>query len=587
MLKTFPQLLGDDISVFYRYIGLTVLYGFVCGLSIIMLAFILSQLMLENMHRMMLWMILLLAAIIICWCLRRIVEQMGIHVGIAVLERARLRLGSHVACLPVGWFDPQNTAKFNHIVTQGMMSIAQLPAHVFTPLITGVVTPLVIVIALLMIDGILGLIALIAIPLIAIVFWLSSKIAHGADEIYQQHFAETSQRMVEFAQTQSIFRAFNGEGNSHRFLDQAIEQQRDSSLKLILMSSLAAVLNTWVIQAVCAVLVIAAIFSLNLQEINSTFITALIGISVSLLLVCRFIDALLEVAGYSEILRNANSQLDAIQEIFNAEPLPEVKTVKSLDDVSIEFKDVYFRYMEHESYVLFDADLRVKSGSMTALIGASGSGKTTLAKLVARFFDVSRGQVLIGGVDVKELPYEQLMGLISQIFQENYLLAGSIAQNIRIGKADATDDQVMRAAHQAGIAEMIDRLPNGLDTMVGEGGIRLSGGERQRIAIARALIKDAPILLVDEATAALDAENQALICELLGQLRGQKTILVIAHQLSTIVNADQIVVLDKGQIVEHGTPTQLRLIKGYYARYLKQSQMVKGWKIGQATKVEV
>jgi len=222
---------------------------------------------------------------------------------------------------------------------------------------------------------------------------------------------------------------------------------------------------------------------------------------------------------------------------------------------------------------------------MIALIGASGSGKTTLAKLVARFFDVNQGQVLLGGVDVKQLRYEQLTTQISQIFQDNYLFSGSIAQNIRMGKANATDDQVMQAVQQAGITEMLARLPDGLESMVGEGGVRLSGGERQRITIARALIKDAPILLVDEATAALDAENQAIICELLNRLRGQKTILVIAHQLSTIAAADHIAVLEKGRVIEQGTPAQLRLLHGHYARYLAQGQAVKGWRIGKNVQV--
>ncbi|WP_343620610.1 ABC transporter ATP-binding protein [Acinetobacter proteolyticus] len=585
MLKTFSRLLGDDIAVFYRYIGITVFYGLICGVSILLLAFILSQLLLGQFDQIMLWLSVLVITVILCWLLRRIVEQMGIQVGIAVLERARLGLGNHVTGLAVGWFNPQNTASFNHLVTQGMMSVAQLPAHVFTPLITGVVTPLIIVIALLLTHSLLGLIALIAIPIMVAVFWLSSKIAHHSDQVYQQRFAETSQRMVEFAQAQSVFRAFNGEGDSQRFLDDAIKQQRRSGLKLIIFSSCAAVLNIWVIQAMFILMLMAVVFWLPFQAVDTTTVAAFSSLGVSLLLICRFVDALLEFAGYSEVLRHAKSQLEAIQAILNEQPLHESHAVQSLCDHSIEFKDVYFRYQDDQPYVLQGVDLQVASGSMTALIGASGSGKTSLTKLVARFFDANRGQVLIGGVDVKRLPYMQLMGQISQIFQENYLFAGSIGDNIRMGNPNATDDQVMQAVHQAGITEMLARLPEGLNTSVGEGGVRLSGGERQRIAIARALIKDAPILLVDEATAALDAENQAIICELLNQLRGQKTILVIAHQLTTVAAADQIIVLDQGQVVEQGTPEQLRLMRGHYSRYLQQSQKIKGWQIGQAPQV--
>ncbi|WP_436898150.1 ABC transporter ATP-binding protein [Acinetobacter gyllenbergii] len=585
MLKTFSRLLGDDIAIFYRYIGITVFYGVICGVSILLLAFILSQLLLGQFDQIMLWLSVLVIIVILCWLLRRIVEQMGIQVGIAVLERARLGLGNHVAGLAVGWFNPQNTASFNHLVTQGIMSVAQLPAHVFTPLITGIVTPLIIVIALLLTHSLLGLIALIAIPVMVVVFWLSSKIAHHSDRVYQQRFAETSQRMVEFAQAQSVFRAFNGEGHSQRFLDDAIKQQRRSGLKLIILSSCAAVLNIWVIQAVFILMLMTAVFWLPFQAVDTTTVAAFASLGVALLLICRFVDALLELAGYSEVLRYAKSQLEAIHAILNEQPLQESHAVQQLCDHSIEFKDVYFRYQDDQPYVLQGVDIQVASGSMTALIGASGSGKTSLTKLVARFFDANRGQVLVGGVDVKQLPYTQLIGQISQIFQENYLFAGSIEENIRMGNPNATDDQVMQVVQQVGIAEMLTRLPEGLNTLVGEGGVRLSGGERQRIAIARALIKDAPILLVDEATAALDAENQAIICELLNQLRGQKTILVIAHQLATIAAADQIIVLDQGQVVEQGPPQQLRLMHGHYSRYLQQSQKIKGWQIGQAPQV--
>lgn len=585
MLKTFSQLLGDDVTILHRYLAMAVVYAVFCGLSLIMLALILSQLMLANLDQMALWLILLFFAIILCWCLRRVVEQMGIAVGIAVLENARLRLGHHAASLPVGWFTQQNTTQFNHLVTQGMMSVAQLPAHVFTPVISSVITPLVIVIALLCIHGVFGLIALVALPLIVLVFRLTSQIARFTDERYQQSFAETSQRMVEFAQAQSVLRAFNGEGRSTRFIHQAVDQQRHFGLKLILMSSLSAVLNSWAIQIVFAVFLIVTVFWLNIHSANQLLLADIVNITVSLLLVCRFIDTLLEVASYSEVLRSAGSQLEAIQQIFNAKALAQVEISKSPNDASIEFKNVQFRYAEDEPDVLKGVDLYIPSGSMMALIGASGSGKTTLAKLVARFFDVNQGQVLLGGVDVKQLRYEQLTTQISQIFQDNYLFSGSIAQNIRMGKANATDDQVMQAVQQAGITEMLARLPDGLESMVGEGGVRLSGGERQRITIARALIKDAPILLVDEATAALDAENQAIICELLNRLRGQKTILVIAHQLSTIAAADHIAVLEKGRVIEQGTPAQLRLLHGHYARYLAQGQAVKGWRLGKNLQV--
>lgn len=587
MLKTFSQLLGDDIRIFHRYIALTVIYAMLCGLSIVALAFMMAQLMLGNTGQLVAWVLFLLIALVVCWWLRRIVEQTGIQVGIAVLEQGRLRLGNHVAALPVGWFTPQNTAQFNHIVTQGMMSVAQLPAHVFTPLITGIVTPIVILMALFTQYGLLAMIALLALPLMALAFKLTAKIAHYTDQTYQQDFAETSQRIVEFAQAQSVLRAFNAEGNSTRFVDQAIHQQRQSGFKLILLSALSTVLNTWVIQIVFAVLFIVAITLLGVQSNDQILMSEVVAVSVALLLLCRFIDGLMEVAGYSEVLRGASGQLATIQTIFSTPALPEVRQRQVLRESTIRFDAVSFRYPTQTTDVLQQVSLEVAEGTMTALIGASGSGKSTLVKLAARFFDVNQGQVFIGGVDVKQMPYAQLTEQITQIFQDNYLFAGTIADNIRMGRPEATEQQIQAVVEQVGIAEMLVRLPDGLDTMVGEGGAQLSGGERQRIAIARALIKDAPIILVDEATAALDAENQAIICNLLNKLRGKKTILVIAHQLSTIVNADHIAVLAQGRIVEHGTPAQLQELQGHFAHFLQQSRAVKGWQIAQGRALEV
>ncbi|MBH0312322.1 ATP-binding cassette domain-containing protein, partial [Alcaligenes faecalis] len=271
-----------------------------------------------------------------------------------------------------------------------------------------------------------------------------------------------------------------------------------------------------------------------------------------------------------------------IQELFAVQPLPEPASPHTPSDGSIALNNVHFRYAADKPDVLNGVSLNIAAGSMVALIGESGSGKTTLARLIARFFDVSQGSVSIGSVDVRQIGSPVLATQISQIFQDDYLFAGSIADNIRLGKPDATEAELMEAVEQAGVSEIIARLPEGLNTTVGEGGARLSGGERQRIAIARALIKNAPILLVDEATAALDAENQAAIAQALARLRGKRTLIVIAHQLSTVAMADQIVVLENGQIIEQGPPAQLRESQGRYAHFLNQRHAAKGWRIATA-----
>ena len=575
MLKTFIQLLGDDAPVFRRYCAMALAYGVLSGLTITALVLALGRLLAGDVGGAALWLIVLLAGLVACWAWRRQVEKAGVRVGVTVLQGARQRLGDHVARLPVGWFTPENTAKLGHVITQGMMNVAQLPAHVLTPVICGAVTPVVLLAALFALHWQLGVVALLALPLLGGALRLTAHLGQRADDAYHHHFAQTSQRLVEFAQAQSVLRAFGGAADGGtRFLQQAIDTQRHAGTRLIYLSALSSVLNAWTVQAIFAVLLAVAASLLGTVAVADA--TTVI---VALLLVVRFVDPLQEVASYGEVLRGARGPLDAARDIFAVQPLPEAHKPQAPRDASVELRGVHFRYAPDQPVVLTDINLQIAPGSMTALIGASGSGKTTLVRLIARFFDASAGTVLVGGVDVRDMSSEQLAGQISQIFQDSYLFQGSIGDNIRIGKPEATDAEVLEAARQAGVAEIIARLPQGLATPVGEGGARLSGGERQRIAIARALVKDAPILLVDEATAALDAENQAAIAEALARLRGKRTVIVIAHQLSTVAMADQIVVLDGGTLGEQGAPAILRAQGGLYAHFLAQRQAAKGWRI--------
>ncbi|MBV4504560.1 ABC transporter ATP-binding protein/permease [Pseudomonas sp. BW13M1] len=582
MLGIFVRLLGADAVFLRRYLRLALVYGVLCGLTIVTLMPILRHLLGNQLEAAGQWLALLALGVVVCWYLRRRVEKAGIAVGIAVLRGGRQRLGEHVGTLPVGWFSAANTARLSHVTTQGMMEIAQLPAHVFTPLFTGVVTPLVILVALLLVDLRLGLVALVSLPLLALVMLATMRLGQRADQRYQRDTAQTSQRMVEFAQAQSVLRAFNGEQGGTRFLEQAVAQQQQAARKLIQLSALSSVLNVWAVQASFAALLVVATLWLGEQAGAAFDSAAVIATLVALVLATRFIDPLLDVAGYSEVLRGTRGQLQAVAELLAVEPLPEPAAPQSPADGSVQLEQVGFRYGDDQPEVLREVSLDIAPGSMTALVGASGSGKTTLVRLIARFFDVTQGRVKVGGVDVRQMSAEQLAGQISQIFQDAYLFQGSIAHNIRLGKPDASEAEVLEAARLAGVQEILERLPEGLHTPVGEGGARLSGGERQRISIARALIKDAPILLIDEATAALDAENQAAIAEALARLRGKRTLIVIAHQLSTVAMADQIVVLDQGRIREQGAHAQLAAEGGLYAHFLEQRRAAKGWRIGEA-----
>ncbi|MFA9285481.1 ABC transporter ATP-binding protein [Comamonas sp. SY3] len=579
MLKTLNLLLGEQAPLLRRYTWMAALYGVLCGLCTALLLPLMAQLLQAQWRGAGAWLLALLAAVVLAWWWRGRVEQAGVGVGVAVLQTGRHRLGAHVARLPMGWFNAQNTAKVSHLVTQGMMAVAQLPAHVFTPVISGVVAPLVVLALLFVQDWRLGLVGLLALPLLLGVLLLTARMGRWADAAFQRDFAQAGQRMVEFAQAQSVLRAFQGGGQSTRFVAQAIDQQRQSAGRLIAVSALSSVLNVWAVQAVFAALLAAIVIGIDQHSAQSLAPGQVISTVLSMLLISRFVEPLLELFGYAEALRTARGQLDAMDALFAQQPLPQPQQPQWPRDASISLRDVHFSYGAGQPAVLRGINLHVPPGSMTALVGASGSGKSTLVRLMARFWDVDQGGVLIGGSDVRQMDEAQLAAQISQIFQDSYLFAGSIADNIRIGRPGASDAELWEAARQAGVDSIAQRLPGGMDSPVGEGGAQLSGGERQRIAIARALIKDAPILLVDEATAALDTENQALIAQTLARLRGQRTVVVIAHQLSTIAMADQVLVLEGGQVVEQGTPAQLAAHAGRYAQWLAQRAQAQGWRM--------
>ncbi|MFV3288665.1 ABC transporter ATP-binding protein [Pseudomonas sp. NY11955] len=577
MLKTFVRLLGDSAPAWRRYLLMTVLYGVFSGLTISTLAPIMLHLLNDDVPAASAWLAVLATGMALCWVWRRQVEQAGISLAVAVLQGGRQHIGAQVAQLPLGWFTPDNTARLGHVITQGTMAVAQLPAHVLTPLISGCVMPLVVLPALLALHPALGLVALLALPALAAVLLLSARLGRRADQTFHQHFAAASQRMVEFAQAQSVLRAFNGGGGGTRMLSQSLERQRSSGMGLIIRASLSALLNSWAVQATFAALLVAG----GLWFGNQAGAQAqdAVAVIVALAMVCRFIDPLQDVANHVEILRGAHGQLQEIEQILAATPLPEPASPLQPVDGGIDLHGVCLRYDAAGPDVLRNVNLTLPAGSMTAIIGTSGSGKSSLMRLIARFLDSTQGSVRIGGVDVRKIARTTLTDTVSQVLQDTWLFQGSIADNIRIGKPDASDGEVLQAAHMAGLTPIIERLPEGLATPVGESGARLSGGERQRVTIARALIKQAPVLLMDEATAALDAENQAVIAQTLHSLRGRCTLVVIAHQLDTVTMADHIVVLEAGQVVEQGAPAALRARGGRYARFLQQRHAASGWRI--------
>jgi ATP-binding cassette subfamily B protein len=294
-------------------------------------------------------------------------------------------------------------------------------------------------------------------------------------------------------------------------------------------------------------------------------------------LAVRFTEPLSETAVLGSTLNTARAALAQVADLLAQPTLPEPGSPQVPAGNGVEFDDVGFGYDGKQ--VLTDVSLTLAEGTMTALVGPSGSGKTTVSKLIPRFWDVDAGAVRVGGVDVRDIDPEVLMSRISVVFQDVYLFEGTVLDNIRVGRPDATDAEVREAARLARVDEIVHRLPDGWDARVGEGGALLSGGERQRVSIARAILKDAPIVLLDEATASLDPENERAVQEALSALTAGRTLLVIAHRLQTVAAADQILFLDEGRIAERGTHAELLAANGRYASFWAQRSRAREWSL--------
>ena len=292
------------------------------------------------------------------------------------------------------------------------------------------------------------------------------------------------------------------------------------------------------------------------------------------------VGSLAKLEIFSENMRQVKFTVENLEEFLEMPSLPEPEKRADINGTGVELRDVRFSYSgEQKDEVLHGIDLKLPKGSFTALVGPSGGGKSTTAKLIARFWDVSGGSITIGGVNIKDMPLSQLSEHVSFVTQDNFLFRCSLLENIRLGDPNASDEEVKAAARAAQCEEFISKLPQGYDTPAGEAGRRLSGGEKQRISIARAILKNAPIIILDEATASIDPENEHLIQQAISELTRGKTIITIAHRLATIRNADQILVVDDGRIAETGSHDQLIRRSGLYKRFTEIRERAEGWRI--------
>ena len=505
------------------------------------------------------WLIAFAVAVAVYGILRYCSDLSGFRVGTTLLRGVYRRLGDHLARLPIGWYTGGRVGEVSVLAGRGVLQAMGVIAHLLAPLVFASVTPLTIVVVMLAFDWRLGLAALVGVPIVAAVqAWTGRSMAAGDAERHERDH-EAARRVIEYLQAQPVLRAGGRTVERFRLLDDSLQEVQRVSRRTVRSTLPGVVGLTLVVQALFTVLLVLGAYLALGGGIGAAEVLAI------MVLAARCADPLLSLADIGGRLRGARSQLERLDTVLRTEPLPEAPDPVRPVRHDLEFESVTFRHGGRT--VIDDVSLAVPAGQRLAVVGPSGAGKSTVLQLLARFYDVDAGAVRIGGVDVRAIDSEVLMAQIAIVFQDVYLFDGTIEENVRLGRPDADDADVRAAATAARLDDVIERLPGGWSANVGEGGALLSGGERQRVSIARALLKDAPVVLLDEVTSALDPVNEAAVHEGIERLMAGRTVVMVAHRMRTVRRADRVVFLDGGRIVEEGNHDELLRRGGRYADF--------------------
>ncbi|WP_445222792.1 ABC transporter ATP-binding protein (plasmid) [Bradyrhizobium sp. Pa8] len=575
IVRRLTRLLGaDNEPLLRRYLWLTLVCCIVQGFTFVVVVPIIRALLVGDARGAARWLPLLALGTVMTWLLSYAATIRGFQVAIKLLETLRHRIGDHVVSLPLGWFTPQNSGRLGLILNQGVMDVVGLPARQLTPLMRATVTPLVVVVMMTFFDWRLAAMAAVIFPGVALIYRWAERLGRATDRAVAAATAEAAERMVEFAQNQVVLRAYGCSDLGYALFDAALLAQSRASRRQLWLVLPPLLANSWLAQLSFLMLMVSITW-LAIGGDPQHLPTQI----AMLVLINRVVDPLTEVATHGTGIRMATTHMETVETILMTEPLPRLGPVAaSPDTCDIELDQVSFSYRPGMP-VLDTIDLKLPANTTTALLGVSGSGKSTILQLITRFHDPDSGTVRIGGIDLRRLETAELMRIISPVFQDTYLFSGTLRENVLLGRPAASEQELERVVKLARLDEVIERLPGRWESPVGERGRLLSGGERQRVCIARALLKDAPIMLLDEAASGLDGENQLTVCEGLRMLHGRKTLLVITHQLDAIRNADRIVVLDNHRIVEQGTHPQLLAADGRYATFWRARSASAGWRL--------
>ena len=494
-----------------------------------------------------------------------------------VATNLRLEVSEHLATLPLGFTETFGSGKLRKIIHESTGAAETFLAHQLPDKYNAMATPIGLLVLLLVFDWRLGLLSLVPVAL-GFVIMSAMTGRRMADKMrqYGNALESMSNEAVEYVRGIPVVKTFGQSVFSFKKFKATIDEYEKWVIAYTKELRMPMMLYTAAINGVFAFLIVGGLlFTRN--GVTSKFLLNLLFYIIITPVISLTLTRIMYMSENELVVADALARVDSV---LDAEPVPENDHPRHPKDASVSLKDVHFSY-DGKTDVIKGVSLKIQSGQMVAFVGPSGGGKSTLANLVCRFFDVQSGSVRVGGADVRDIPKEELMDTISFVFQNSRLLKGSILDNVRLGRPQATEAEVLAALKAAQCMDIVEKFPAGIHTVIGTKGVYLSGGEQQRIAIARAMLKNAPILILDEATAFADPDNEAKVQAAFAQLAKGKTVLMIAHRLSTVANADCIYVVQDGQIVESGTKDELCAQNGLFARMWQDYQASVQWKVAK------
>lgn len=493
-----------------------------------------------------------------------------------VATNLRIAMTRHIAGLPLGFAESFGTGKLRKIINECSGATETYLAHMLPDTVTAYITPIALLVIMMVFDWRLGLLSLIPAVLafiIMMVFMTGNSLKKSMTE-YQDALNDMSNEAVEYVRGIPVVKTFGQTVFSFKKFKGAIDRYGEWTIRYTNQLRLPMMFLTTAVNAVFAMLVAAAIWFTADGVTNEFLLNLMFYIIITPLLTVT----LTKIMFNSENKMVVSDAISRIDSVMSMKPLPQVSAPVKLADHSVELRNVSYSY-DGSKKALDGISLKIGSGQTCAFVGPSGGGKTTLANIISRFFDADSGEVLIGGVNVRDFPKEQLMDTVSFVFQNSRLIKGTILENVRMARPEASDDEVLRALEAAQCSDILEKLPDGVNTIIGTGGIYLSGGEQQRVAIARVILKDSPVVILDEATAFADPDNEVRVQKAFAELLKGRTVIMIAHRLSTVINADRIFVLADGKIAESGSGAELSSGDGIFAKMWSDYRKSVDWKI--------